>query len=252
MKMASRLLPLLAAIGLPLFGCSAEPASTCDDVAVASEALMNGTGREQLGLNEADIRAIVLIESAASGGICSGALIAPNWVLTAGHCLALEHPFVSVSDRARAVRRSVGHDTEDAGLLELEGEEEPGASPPAPLRIHRGELDARFVGTLVELAGYGLTENGSVRTLNFLIEPVIEVTPTELRVDGAGKSGACAGDSGGPLLVRGEKGDAVVAGLLATGSASCLHEDTYLRTSALSTWILQHTNPESLRACLET
>jgi secreted trypsin-like serine protease len=56
-------------------------------------------------------------------------------------------------------------------------------------------------------------------------------------VDGEGRTGACAGDSGGPLLVADSSGQARVAGVLDRGSADCLGLDLYTRIDALADWI---------------
>jgi hypothetical protein len=61
--------------------------------------------------------------------------------------------------------------------------------------------------------------------------------PSSVTVDGFGVSGACNGDSGGPLLVRAPDGRLVVAGVLTSGSASCRDEDTYVRVDAVVSWI---------------
>lgn len=55
-------------------------------------------------------------------------------------------------------------------------------------------------------------------------------------VHGHGNSGACSGDSGGPLLARDEHGRVRVVGLLDAGHASCVEDDRYTRTDVLASW----------------
>ena len=93
------------------------------------------------------------------------------------------------------------------------------------------------VGTAVELAGYGLTETGSSRALRFLVESITQMDASSIVVSGFGASGACDGDSGGPLLVRNPQGSLAVGGVLAMGSSTCNEEDTYLRLDPVLAWI---------------
>jgi secreted trypsin-like serine protease len=51
-----------------------------------------------------------------------------------------------------------------------------------------------------------------------------------------GKTGACVGDSGGPLLGKTMDGRIEVLGLLEAGSASCTGEDFYTRLDRLKSW----------------
>ncbi len=85
------------------------------------------------------------------------------------------------------------------------------------------------VGELLQLAGVGVDENGQLGRRNFTVEPVVEVTSDHILMDGRGRSGACFGDSGGPLLGRGDDGTVRVFGSLEAGSSDCLGLDLYAR-----------------------
>jgi hypothetical protein len=86
---------------------------------------------------------------------------------------------------------------------------------------------------------------GSAGELGFAVEPIEYVEATSITVNGYGSNGACVGDSGGPLLVRGPDGAVVVAGVLSIGNATCLDDDTYERLDTLASWITAVTGPIS-------
>jgi hypothetical protein len=93
------------------------------------------------------------------------------------------------------------------------------------------------LGDVAELAGYGITEEGTVGGLRFLTEAITALDPATITVAGFGATGACEGDSGGPLLVRGRDGSPRVVGVLTVGSASCTGADDYVRLDAVQGWM---------------
>jgi hypothetical protein len=92
------------------------------------------------------------------------------------------------------------------------------------------------VGVDVELAGYGVSESRGAGSLAFVVEAITRVEESHLVVDGRGTTGACAGDSGGPLLGTTAEGDVRVLGVLDHGDASCTNEDFYTRADRWVTW----------------
>jgi Trypsin len=58
-----------------------------------------------------------------------------------------------------------------------------------------------------------------------------------IAVSGFGTTGACDGDSGGPLLIRGANGTVMVAGVLSVGSLTCTGNDTYVRLDTIGQWV---------------
>jgi len=87
------------------------------------------------------------------------------------------------------------------------------------------------------LAGYGTPDGNEQRHLGFVAEPLVEVETDTLVVDGMGVTGGCEGDSGGPLLLRGDQGQPVVSGVLSRGAASCSGRDFYARVDAIDEWV---------------
>jgi secreted trypsin-like serine protease len=145
---------------------------------------------------------------------CSGSLIAPQWVVTAKHCIPSR---VSAKIRVGSkdyttggtllnITQRVGSPTGDVGLLKL--------SAPvsyAPVAI---ASSSPATGTAIKLMGWGVvSENGnSPKLLKELTTQVIAdsgcraddiLGSKEICVKVTTRSTACYGDSGGPALVDG-------------------------------------------------
>ena len=191
---------------------------------------------------------------------CSGTVIAPSLVLTAGHCAANiltgvpDHSsgyrvLTSQVDLAAAspgqISKVVGvipypgwarrhGDVGDAGLLVLE--KPVTASPMSLAKLGQAQLVS--AGTRATIAGWGLTSiahKQPSKTLQFahtVVQPASwckhHVRPFfpkwELcTIDSAHfTSGGCYGDSGGPLMAPGStKGEMVEVGIVALGNVRC-------------------------------
>ncbi|MFO0734350.1 MAG: trypsin-like serine protease [Labilithrix sp.] len=200
---------LFAALALPLFAvaCTAEQ---------PSEEATTTTSEIQGGVAETGHPAIGLLSSG-----CTGTLITPTVVLTAGHCVAstVRTFTITVDGVKRAIPVAAqkgfpGYSSwggcpatkRDLGLVKLSQ----AVTDVAPLAM----ADAPATGTQCLAVGYGVhnTPSGSVehqtkRSATELVTGYAEHTTTVVWGDGV----ADHGDSGGPLLF----GDAIV------GTVSC-------------------------------
>lgn len=162
---------------------------------------------------------------ASNGGVCTGVVVAPGAVLTAGHCVAGPHALrvhfpgadgapVLIEVAARAVnpgydagavagrRRSI-----DLALLRT-AEPLPARFPPTPLSAADPPA-----GDVLTVSGYGAARPGDPRstgTFRHVSLPVVApYGPSRILVwlRGGRGAGACQGDSGGP--VSGPEGSVV-------------------------------------------
>jgi hypothetical protein len=92
------------------------------------------------------------------------------------------------------------------------------------------------VGAAVELAGYGMTENGAYAGKRFAPSVVVSEDDRFVTVNSAGITGACTGDSGGPLLARDQASAYRVVGILSGGSADCRGSDIYV-SGHVASWL---------------
>jgi len=217
----------------------AGPGSTSEALVAASDAT------PYAALSARERGALGRFGTAATDALCSGVRIAPSWALTAGHCAGPERTvFYGDDGGVQEVTAWLVHPEVDVALASL-GAGDCGTFLPlvdperTPSRLSRATL-----------AGYGLDGEGELGRLGFLVEKVVSVTPDAVEVSGFGASGACVGDSGGPLLVRDEAGRVGVLGVLSTGAASCVETDHYLRVEPLLAWLRALLElPEAPDAC---
>lgn len=207
-------------------------------------------------------------------GQCTGTVIAPNLVLTAGHCGeevetgTIDAPsgyrvVTGTTDWASESERQVsgvsrvivypGFDrsslTGDAALLVLS---RPTSAPTIAL-AGEGESGLSAAGSEAVVAGWGQTypeEESLTRRLRWAATVVqrtaycsVDAAPfypgRELcAVDPPSfATGPCKGDSGGPLVANGASGP-VEIGLVSHGPADCStrHPSVYTRVEAISSW----------------
>lgn len=211
-------------LGLSLAAC-ADPTTTS-----SSRPIVNGT------VDTGD-PAVVILD--LGGGLCTGTVISPHVVLTAGHCIdggTIRARFENEYGDGGPVIDSVetdAHPSADLGLVALG---QPAAVAPvphnqAPLEAHLGEP--------VRIVGFGVTsENGSdsglkrqgTATLDSVL-PGGEIATTN------DPQGTCYGDSGGPNFMT-LGGVEVVAGVTSRGTDICgAGLDIAVRADSYQDWI---------------
>ncbi len=248
----------VAGVIASLIGCAArvdreslESGEPSEPTVQASQAIVHGAADRG---RHPSVVALIAREGSTSH-ICTAALIAPDIVLTARHCVAdLRVASIECPPRVSQVGRSL----EAASLAVVLGDDA-SSSPPAaygrsvhvpytdalcdadiavvtldrklpltPLRLAR--RSSLVEGRTVTAVGYGKTSDRSAAgRKRFRTDvPIVAVSPTEFVV---GES-TCSGDSGGPAIdsISGE-----IVGVVSRGSVDCAGDRTsnvYTRVTA--------------------
>ncbi|MFN8392589.1 MAG: trypsin-like serine protease [Bdellovibrionota bacterium] len=258
-KITSRMLhlslaTLLATITLMACGGGGGSSDSGSDVTLGNDScdvlglkIFNGSQCSPAGRSPV----VDFIIHSLGGGIslCSGTIITPTRVLTAGHCfpnLGQDVQSIEVlADGARipadgfAIHPGYREDSElvaifnDVAVLSLS---QSVRTAPLPLLVSRPTA----AGDVIDIFGYGLDESGDVGTLQSGQMELSEVTETHLfSVFGSTGSNTCQGDSGGPAIesVSGTPG---IVGITSTGSlhAECAVGDVSLFTNIQNASVL--------------
>jgi MYXO-CTERM domain-containing protein len=206
---------------------------------------------------------------------CTGTLVAPDVVLTAGHCIGVD-PVEVVVDTVDYAELGGDHipvkwaraypgweDRYDVGVVMLDHVAHPTPSPVAASCTMRADL---VDGAPLHLVGFGLTSPRGTDDNTALREAVLHVTDPTCTLDGAcnaaiapqgefiaGGDGvdACFGDSGGPVFLDTPAGP-VLAGVVSRGLARpgtpCGNGGVYVRADKVAAWVHSITGARLVRS----
>jgi secreted trypsin-like serine protease len=214
----------------------------------------------------------------ARDAMCTGTLIAPDVVITAGHCIETDPVEVVVGsvDLAQpggvaiAVKKAVAYPnwehTFDVGVLVLE---QPAAVKPIAIASACTAKEHLQAGDSVRVVGFGLTTadgtgdnlklheallpvNDPTCTMDPACEPA--VAPGGEFTAGGGGHDSCFGDSGGPIYVDTTKGPSLI-GVVSRGAPvdglPCGGDGVYVRADAVASWIEKTTGRKVVRSACD-
>jgi secreted trypsin-like serine protease len=233
-------LSLVAACGGP---SSSQPSAT------SSQAVIGGSADSA----HASVVSIVAQVDAASPELCTGTVIAPRVVLTAGHCTIGQDPAGLVV----GVGPSAGSPTTQLSVAAVFTYPGYGGTDDLPLGTDLGAVilaedsglpsvplwtgdAANLVGSAVTLVGYGQSSASDLESSGTRREVSLDVRSacSALLSFGDATTNACHGDSGAPLFVSGDGGVQSLVAVVSYGDPiACATPTHAVRLDRYASWI---------------
>jgi secreted trypsin-like serine protease len=233
--------------------CALSCAAGPEPVATVAEPIIGG---------DADVSdvAVVAVQRASTGTLCSGTLVAPSVVLTAAHCLygipasdlrVLVGDDITTPSQTATAAGVVTYPTYTGEASGVPGGVDLGAvilaSPlsVAPVAVDTATSDVGQ-GTVVTLVGFGVssTTNADMAGVRRSVTTTVTAVCTRTLTLGDADADTCFGDSGGAVMVAG-KLVAVISG----GPADCIAPSEQTRLSAHATWVTNVVAGDPSAAC---
>lgn len=204
--------------------------------------------------SELFLKHTVAVAPANDKAPCTGVIIAPHFILSAGHCANYFKGghiyFGLVADEETAITYNIKNVTRhpqycdscmyngeklakgnDLSIIEF-AENLPEGFEPVPL----AEIDKAIVSETVYLSGYGLNEQNIYdKVLKVTQVPISLVGDSEFMTDEK-ESGSCNGDSGGPAFIQ-ENDKLILVGITSRGDNFCRKNGVYTIPAAHAKWI---------------
>jgi endonuclease G len=255
-----RLVPVALACALPAIGVARADEAAPPAQVIGGDSATSGKWP--------DVAAILFPEATGDEARCTGTLIAPTIVLTAGHCYdpsdppLPDHVLIGTSSLARrgdgetiAIKRGIpfpsASTTEDVAVLVLAW-----PSSRAPRKLATGWATLGITnGAAISLVGFGAVDQAGTEFVNELQEAHTTITDADCSsavgcnaaAQPAGELGAggmgidtCPGDSGGPLYLTTGFGT-FLAGVTSRSyddaTVPCSDGGIYARPDKVAAWI---------------
>lgn len=231
----------------------------------AKQEIIGGT----LDGNDPAVVAFIAEQNGYGGQFCTGTLIAPQTVLTAGHCYYAEGTtgftywvgFGADGNNPQAYKQVVqqvrhpqynatGALENDVAVLKLDSP----VTGITPIAINTTSLSTADIGKNVRHVGYGVYtfQNGqpvSDSKKRSVDTPLRQVGATQIESGATGKQ-TCQGDSGGPgfMITSGSAAERV-AGIVSYGDQYCQQQGVDTRVDAFASWITSTYNQWEAPQC---